>query len=193
MSNRARSQQESLGGGMTEKVWEYPGMDMPGLQGLLVPLMQGRVKLSKPTMRRLEKELAKREKRRLRREAPLCRKPGFRSHLRKLWREGRLWKKECNPYLERGTKRRYNRFIKRAREKGIECTITLEEWNKLFENVKPSDSVGVFRLDSTKGFTIDNVVLKHNYAQFAGKLTHLRRKLKQQRKLDTAQAVAAEP
>lgn len=176
-----------------DELYEYEGFNLPGLQGLLVPLMQGRVKLSKPTLRKLEKELEKREKRRLRREAPMCRKPGYYNHKKKQWKK--YWKesKERNPYKERGVKRRYTRFVKRARENGIECTLTYPEWEILFEGVLPEDNVGVLRIDASKGYSFDNVVLKRNPKSVAGKLARIRDKLRKATKQsDTAQIEAAE-
>lgn len=172
--------------------WDGSDTELTAVGAILRDYMMGKIKLSKQSLRELEKQLEKSRKIAERRDKPEAKRPGHRMKLRKIWRKGQRKWREKNPDYEYTLNRRYTRLLKHCREKGVECTLTLAEYEVLMdqfavanaragtrEGVTPEDSrkgegVRIVRKDLSKGFTAENSVVIPESKYF--KLLALRRK-----------------
>ena len=116
--------------------------------------------------------MAKAERKLNREEAPRCRKPGWHMRREAQLRGARKRWLERNPEYEQSVERLFYYKKKHARQTGVEWTLTLEEFDSLVEAHSlrsagdiPLDTSGkrgqfyLTRKDTTKGFSLDNVVV----------------------------------
>lgn len=153
------------------------GMGIPSLSATLAERLAwldlqwkaGKVKLTKRTRQRLRRSLARElsNDKRLRRfrvtPHPKVVAAAHRREQRELYHKKRehhlavdwLWKRV-------GIRGRYNQMMMKARERGIEFKLTIEELTQILEPLefeKYSDCIQVRRIDTQRGFTKDNLLV----------------------------------
>jgi hypothetical protein len=139
---------------------EVEGWRKASLYDLLKPMALGKVKLSKLTQRRLEKEMRRVEKNLNRRRLPANRKQGWASKRRMRERLKHRRKLRNNPVRGLTPERKYRKARLNALSRGVEFTITYPEFEAMYRPYwEAGEQAVLVRRDLGVGYTSTNTLI----------------------------------